>query len=118
MASEAKTPAMPPIVIEPHQWEELAAILRTHLPGRKVWAFGSRATGQRVKRFSDLDLAIEGGELTLRESAMLEEALDESRLPFKVDIAELSSLTPEFRARIQDELVLVQGQRSMAEQSR
>ncbi len=98
---------MPPIVIEPHQWEELAAILRAHLPGRRVWAFGSRATGRRVKRFSDLDLAVEG-ELTLREAALLEEALDESRLPFKVDIAELSSLTPDFRARIEPEMVLLQ----------
>lgn len=109
MASETKTPALPPIVIEPHEWEELTAILRTHLHGRRVWAFGSRATGRRVKRFSDLDLAIEDEGLTLKELALLEEALDESRLPFKVDVAGLSSLTPEFRARIQSEMVLLQG---------
>jgi predicted nucleotidyltransferase len=99
----------PSIVIEPHQWEELSAILRTHLPGRRVWAFGSRATGLRVKRFSDLDLAIEGEPIPLKEAAMLDEALDESHLPFKVDIAELATLTPEFRARIAPSLVLIQG---------
>lgn len=98
---------MPPIAVEPRQWQELSAILRTHVPGRKVWAFGSRATGQRVKRFSDLDLAIDGPEMSLRDSAMLEEALDESRLPFKVDVVEFASLTPEFRARIEPELVLL-----------
>ncbi len=105
MATEAKIPS---IVIEPHQWQELSAILRTHLPGRRIWAFGSRTTGQRVKQFSDLDLAVEGAELPLGELAMLDEALDESRLPFKVDIVELATLTPEFRARIEPEMVLVQ----------
>ena len=37
-------------------------------------------------------------------ASMLErEALDESRLPFKVDIVDLATLTPEFRARIEPE---------------
>lgn len=108
MASKTLAPPMPPIVIEPHQWQELSAILRTHLPGRTVWAFGSRATGQRLKRFSDLDLVIGGEELPRREAAMLEEALDESRLPFKVDIVQLALLTPDFRARIEPDMVPVQ----------
>lgn len=108
MTSEAKVPPVPRIVIEPHQWEELSAILRAHLPGRRVWAFGSRATGRRVRRFSDLDLAVEGREPTLREVALLEEALDESRLPFKVDVVQLATIAPEFRTRIEPEMVLVQ----------
>ena len=73
-----------------------------------MWAFGSRATGKRVKRFSDLDLAVDG-ELTLGELANLDEALDESRLPFKVDVAQMATLTPEFEARIEPEMVLVGG---------
>lgn len=101
---------MPAIVIQPHQWQELSAILQTHLPGRKVWAFGSRATGQRVRRFSDLDLAVGGEELSLEVLDTLSEALDESRLPFKVDIVDLATVTPEFRARIAPEFVLVQEQ--------
>lgn len=108
MATNAKTRPVPPIVIEPHEWEELAVILRSYLPGRRVWAFGSRATGQRVRRFSDLDLAVEGGELTLTELGRLHDALDESRLPFKVDVVDLATVTPEFRARIESDRVLVQ----------
>ncbi len=103
------------IALEPHQWQELSAILRSHLIGRKVWAFGSRATRRRVKRFSDLDLVIDGPELSLRDSAMLAGALDESRLPFKVDVVELWSLTPEFRARIEPEMVLVQEAEKLVE---
>ena len=108
MAIDVKTRQFPPIVIEPHEWEELSELLRRYVPGRRVWVFGSRATGRRVRRFSDLDIAVEGEELPFDEMAMLREALDESRLPFKVDIAELGSLSPEFRSRIDAELVLVQ----------
>lgn len=109
MATNPKTRAIPPIVIEPQQWEELSAILQRYAPGRRVWAFGSRATGRRVRRFSDLDIAVGGEELPLNDMTMLREALDESRLPFKVDVVQMAALTPEFRARIQPELVLVQG---------
>jgi hypothetical protein len=40
---------------------------------------------------------------------LLDEDLDESRLPFKVDVVDLSAITPDFRARIEPEMVLVQG---------
>jgi predicted nucleotidyltransferase len=99
---------LPHIVIEPHEWVELSDILERYVRGRTVWAFGSRATGLRVRRYSDLDLALGGEGLPFDQMAMLREALDESRLPFKVDLAELGSLTPEFRALIEPELVLVQ----------
>lgn len=105
MAVETKLAGTPPIVINSHEWEELAAILRAHLPRHRVWAFGSRATGRRVKRFSDLDLAISGEELTLTDRGKLSEALDESRLPFKVDIVDLDNVAPEFRALIEPDLV-------------
>ena len=108
MATELKMPFVPPVVLEPREWDEVSAILRTHLPNRRVWAFGSRATGLRVRRFSDLDLAVGGEELTLSQAALLREAFDESRLPFKVDVAVLGSLTTEFRSRILDDLVLLQ----------
>ncbi len=95
---------MPPIHMEPHEWQQVAAILDRHLPGRAVWAFGSRSTGQHLKRFSDLDLAVQG-ELTWPERATLSEAFDESLLPFKVDLVELNRIDPAFRARITPNLV-------------
>ncbi len=82
-------------------------ILRRHVPDRRVWAFGSRATGRRVKRFSDLDLAVEG-RLDLGVSFVLEVEFDESSLPIKVDVVQLGAITPEFRARIEKDFVLVQ----------
>jgi uncharacterized protein len=117
MATETTASEKLPIAIEPRQWEELISILKAHLSGRRVWAFGSRAKGHRVKRYSDLDLLIDGDSLSFREAALLEEALDESRLPFKVDVVQMPVLAPEFRARIEPELVLIQGRETSGIQS-
>lgn len=79
----------------------LLGVLRTHLPdGARAYVFGSRAHGG-ARRFSDLDLALEwdrplGFDITGR----IAEALSESDLPYKVDIIDLATVEPEFRARI------------------
>ncbi len=80
-------------------YEIVAGILRKHVPSRRVWAFGSRATGRRLKRFSDLDLAVEGT-LTLSEHGRLADDFDESLLPMKVDILALDQIDSSFRERI------------------
>ena len=112
MGTEGTDTQKLPIVIEPREWEELTAILRAYVPGRRVWAFGSRATGQRVKRYSDLDLLVDGEDLSMREAAMLEEALVESRLPFKVDVLQMGEIAAEFRERIAGEMVVLIGELS------
>ncbi len=92
-----------------NELEQVRAILRQYIPDRKVWAFGSRATGGRMlKRFSDLDLAVEG-KLTAHESAGLADAFEESPLPVKVDVVELGLVDTEFRERIEKDFVVVQG---------
>ena len=82
-------------------------LLEKWVPGRRVWAFGSQATGTRLKRFSDLDLAVEG-RLTGKERAGLAEEFDESALPFKVDVVELGEVEDGFRERIERDFVAVQ----------
>lgn len=81
---------MPQIALLPEEWAIVSEILGRHLPGREVWAYGSRATARLLKKYSDLDLAIEGPPLSLPERSALVEAFDESALPFKVDIVERS----------------------------
>lgn len=88
--------------------EQVLSILAQHVPDRVVWAFGSRARGERVKKFSDLDLAIEGAELGLSAMGRLAEAFDESRLPFKVDVLQVVSIAPDFLARIAMDKVALQ----------
>jgi type I restriction enzyme S subunit len=97
----------PRVALSPAEWEIVSGILSRHLPGRQIWAYGSRARGTRLKKYSDLDLAIEGPPLSLAARSDLAEAFDESDLPFKVDIVEAESLEPEFRRRIESDKVLL-----------
>ncbi len=95
------------LFLEPRDLATIREILRKHVPGRAVWAFGSRATGRRLKPFSDLDLAIEG-RLSPAESIGLREDFDECTIPMKVDVTELDLTTPEFRDRVAKDFVLIQ----------
>lgn len=76
-------------------------ILSHWLPdGVSVRVFGSRAGGI-PKAWSDLDLALIGREaLPLSLLALLREAFDESALPWKVDLVDYRSVSPEFAAII------------------
>ena len=76
-------------------------VLRAHLPpGARAYVFASRAHGG-ARRYSDLDLALEWERpLGLRLIGEIAEALSESDLPYKVDIVDLLTVDPGFRARI------------------
>ncbi|MBC6404469.1 MAG: nucleotidyltransferase domain-containing protein [Rhodospirillales bacterium] len=82
-------------------------VLAESLPaGCKVRVFGSRATG-RVHRGSDLDLALEGpaGPLPAVTLSRLKDAFTESRLPYRVDLVDLSAVSEDFRSRIRRQAV-------------
>lgn len=82
-------------------------ILKMHLPvASKVYVFGSRVTG-KAKKYSDLDLAIDkqGMPLSLSERACLEEAFQESYLPYKVDLLDWNSASKEFKAYIDQDKI-------------
>jgi predicted nucleotidyltransferase len=81
-------------------------ILRDHLPpNTRVWVFGSRATAT-ARRYSDLDLALEA-EQPLNPAIVGEiaEALSESDLPYKVDVIDLLTVDPAFRAMIEPTMI-------------
>jgi predicted nucleotidyltransferase len=84
----------------------VCAILRARLPaGVRVSVFGSRATAT-ARRYSDLDLALDGeGPLEPDVIGDLCEALSESDLPYKVDVIDLRSVDPAFRALIEPDSV-------------
>lgn len=86
----------------------LRSILQQHVPEREVRAFGSRVNGT-ARQFSDLDLAVMGETpLTFDTVAALSEAFSDSNLPFKVDIVDWASVSPQFQAIIQQMWVTVQ----------
>ncbi len=83
--------------LEQIHFENIAAILKKNLGKRQVIAFGSRVTG-KYKPHSDLDLCIMGNKtLTISQMAQLKEDFSESNLPFRVDIVDWSSLSPNFQ---------------------
>ena len=78
---------------------QVRSILFCHLPQDvEVAVFGSRAGG-RAKKFSDLDLVLEGPQpLPWSLLATLADAFDESLLPFKVDLIDRRNVSDEFGA--------------------
>jgi uncharacterized protein len=78
--------------LSPRQIDILRAVLARHVPGREVRAFGSRVSG-RAWRYSDLDLVVMGDEpLADLVRANLVADLEESELPFRVDLIEARDL--------------------------
>ena len=86
--------------LTPAQKTLVCSIVDAHLERQRVRVFGSRAR-RTAKPYSDLDLLVLGAPLGPELRGTLEEAFDESDLPFRVDIAEAATLSPEFRALIE-----------------
>ena len=63
----------------------------------KVFIFGSRATG-KAKKYSDYDIGIVGKRpVPSAIKVLIEEALEESDLPYNVDIVDFSLVSANFR---------------------
>jgi predicted nucleotidyltransferase len=90
----------------------LEALLRKHLPGVEVWAYGSRVSG-RSHDGSDLDLVLRRPGLKEIPSDQLgdfEEAVRESNIPFLVEARDWSRLPERFHREIErDHVVLSEG---------
>ena len=100
---------MPELKVEPKDLRIIQRILRTHVPGLEVWAFGSRVHGENLKPFSDLDLVIiSPGPPASLQMLDLKEAFTESDLPFKVDLLDWSTLDESFRKKIAQSYLVVQ----------
>ena len=102
------------LIIEPRHLAIVEAILAKHVPDREVWAFGSRVGG-RVKRYSDLDLVVIGepsaGWRVLGEMA---DDFSDSDLPWRVDIVDWATTSPNFRAIIERRKFVLQAAGAMA----
>jgi len=86
--------------LEPRHRSLVAAILRRHVAGVEVRAFGSRARGT-ARKHSDLDLLlVTRAPLEPLILARLKADLAESDLPFRVDVLDAADLGAEFLASI------------------
>ncbi|MFZ5910962.1 MAG: nucleotidyltransferase family protein [Chloroflexota bacterium] len=89
------------IDLTPAQRQTIADILQRLAPDCEARAFGSRVRGA-ARSYSDLDLAIVGrSKLPFKKLAALRIAFEESDLPFRVDVLDWHSVSPEFRKVIE-----------------
>jgi len=98
-----------PLNIRADHAEIIHRILKDNLEeGTYVFAFGSRANWT-AKQSSDLDLGVDsfGVKLDKKIKSNLEDAFEESDLPYKVDVMDLNSVSESFSEAIQDQLVRV-----------
>jgi len=86
------------IDIKPEHLAIVKEILLKYLPDNtEVWVFGSRVKGT-AKPASDLDIAIDAGrKLTPDELFFLNDAFDESDLPYRVDVVDLQAISSTFK---------------------
>ena len=96
------------IDLPPQHLEKVRAILSEHVPHCEVRAFGSRLSGP-AKDYSDLDLAVvASGKLNRDVLRHLQEAFEESDLPFRVDVLDWFDTSPEFQQVIEKAYEVIQ----------
>lgn len=96
------------IDLTPAQRETLQSLVRRYLPDVTVWAYGSRVKGTS-RLASDLDLVSFSAPAHAAQVSALREALEESSLPFRVDLFVWDEIPENFRRNIeQDHVVLVE----------
>ena len=88
------------IKILPEHLKIVKKILSETAPNCEARVFGSRVNGN-PKDYSDLDIALASSErLSLNTLGKIEEAFEESDIPFRVDILDWNALSPEFQELI------------------
>ena len=89
------------------QAHEVTQLLAKFLPHTKVWAFGSRVKGTATLR-SDLDLVVFSSNQQALAVFQLQQAFEESSLPFRVDVLIWDHLTPSMQQNISAHYAVIQ----------
>ena len=86
----------------------ITSIIKTiaELDNCPVYLYGSRTQGKSVK-YSDVDIAIDYHEKSLPEAIKLKlsSLMENSLLPYEVDIIDINAVSPVFRAKIESDFV-------------
>ncbi len=94
--------------LDPKHREIVVRLLGEHVPECEVRAYGSRVKW-KARQHSDLDLAVVGASAASQLAlTTLREALEESDLPFRVDVLDWDKIPEEFRQEIDKHYVTLQ----------
>jgi len=81
---------------------QIGGVIRSYLPSSeyRLMLFGSRARGT-ARRWSDVDIGIEGRtRVPLRIMAKIQGALEESDIPYRVDVIDMHTAQKKFREHV------------------
>ena len=92
------------IDITDNQRHIILALFAKYLPNVMIWAYGSRVKGT-ARPHSDLDLVAFTSSEQKRAVSDLKEALEESNLPFRVDLFTWNEIPEQFKKNIEHEHV-------------
>ena len=96
------------------QLKLLKKIIKAYIPGKTVWAYGSRVKWKAQDR-SDLDLAV--FDCSDRQINNLKEALEESDLLISVDVLDWESIPEDFKVNIQKKYMILQESKDISKAS-
>ena len=78
----------------------LIEIISQHLPSAQIFLFGSRARKDNTPQ-SDIDIAIDNkNKIEFFILSTIKETIDESTIPFTVDVIDLNNISEEFKNQI------------------
>ncbi len=96
------------------QRKSILNLLDQYLPNTTIWAFGSRSNWTSHAK-SDLDLVAFASENQKHQVALLDDAFQESDLPFKIDLSIWEELSDEFKAQIKAQYVVLKRKKRKSE---
>lgn len=85
----------------------IQSLVKKYLPDATVWVYGSRVKGT-AQTHSDLDMIVFVTEQQKLQVSDLQEAFDDSILPFRVDLFVWSDVPEEFHKTIESEHIVFQ----------
>jgi predicted nucleotidyltransferase len=86
--------------------EQLKHFLKTTFPNARIYLFGSRARGD-ASGYSDIDIAVESRAPITSQLSRARFAIEESLIPYKVDLVDLSK-APYLKKIIEEEGIVWQ----------
>ncbi len=85
----------------------IQSLIKKYLAGATVWVYGSRVKGT-AQTHSDLDMIVFATEQQKLQVSDLQEAFDDSVLPFRVDLFVWNDVPKEFHKTIESEHIVFQ----------
>lgn len=98
--------------VAPQELKTIQALLKQYVPHTRVWAFGSRVKFT-AHPASDLDLVAFISKEQELQFSLLKEALEESDLPFRVDLHDWNELPETFHKNIRSNYVEIQSDKKL-----